>query len=139
MAADPSSAIPKNTLGPWRSLIAHTTPNATKRLHKKNMALVNVSGTYLLHLLNTGPFLRIASEYPGTTHPIHRRVIEHKDKLHDYLAELLKPYPVDRNAAAAGILCVIDGALSTRMVYGTSREIPLLSAAEAVLNRFQSA
>jgi len=37
------------------------------------------------------------------------------------------------------MLSVIDGALSTRMVYGTSREIPLLTSAEAVLKSFQSA
>jgi AcrR family transcriptional regulator len=85
------------------------------------------------------PFLRIASEYPDTTHPIHRRVIEHKDKLHDYLSRLLAPYPVDKNAAATGILGVIDGALSSRMVYGTSKEISLLSAAEAVLKSLQRA
>jgi AcrR family transcriptional regulator len=85
------------------------------------------------------PFLRIASEYPDTTHPFHRRAIEHQDKLHDYLAELLKPYLVDRNAAAAGIHGVIDGALSTRMLYGTSKKILLLSSAEAVLKNFQSA
>jgi AcrR family transcriptional regulator len=84
------------------------------------------------------PFLRIASEFPDTTHPFHCRVIEHKDKLHDYVANLLKPYSVDRNAAAAAILGVIDGALSARMVYGTSRKIPLLSAAEAVLRSFQA-
>ena len=85
------------------------------------------------------PFLRIASEYPDTAHPFHRRAIKHKDKLLDYLAELLKPYPVDKKAAAARIRGVIDGALSTRMVYGTSKEIPLLSSAEAVLKSFQSA
>ncbi len=85
------------------------------------------------------PFLRVASEYPDTTHPFHRRVVEHKNKLHDYLAELIKPYPVDKNPAAAMVLSVIDGALSTRMVYGTSKEVPLLSSAEAVLKSFQSA
>jgi AcrR family transcriptional regulator len=85
------------------------------------------------------PFLRIASEFPDTSHPFHCRVIEHKDKLRDYLARFLKPDLVDRNAAAEGILGVIDGALSAKMVYGGSREIPLLSAAEAVLGSFQNA
>jgi AcrR family transcriptional regulator len=85
------------------------------------------------------PFLRIASEYPDTAHSYHRLAIEHKDRLRDYLAEFLAPYPVDKNAAAASILGVIDGALSTRMVYGTSKEIPLLASAEAVLKSFQSA
>jgi len=85
------------------------------------------------------PFLRIASEFPDTSHPFHRRVIEHKDKLRDYLAQFLEPDVVDRNAAAAAILGVIDGALSAKMVYRGSKEIPLLSAAEAVLGSFQNA
>ena len=48
------------------------------------------------------PFLRIASEYPDTAHPFHRRVIEHKDKLRDYLAEFLEPDPVDRRRSGSG-------------------------------------
>ena len=83
-------------------------------------------------------FLRIASEYPDTSHPFHRRAIEHKDKLLDYLTDLLKPFAIDRRAAAA-ILSVIDGALTTRMLYGTSKKILLVSSAEAVLKSFQSA
>jgi AcrR family transcriptional regulator len=85
------------------------------------------------------PFLRIASEFPDTSHPFHCRVIEHKDKLRDYLAQFLEPDLADRNAAAAGILGVIDGALSAKMVYGGAKEIPLLSAAEAVLGSYQNA
>ena len=85
------------------------------------------------------PFLRIASEYPDTAHPFHRRAIEHQDKILNYLIDLLKPFAIDKKAAAAGILSVIDGALSTRMLYGASKEIPLLSSAEAVLKSFQSA
>jgi hypothetical protein len=85
------------------------------------------------------PFLRIASEYPDTAHPFHRRAIEHQDKILDYLTDLLKPFPIDKRAAAARILAVIDGALSTRMVYGTSKQILLLSSAEAVLNNLPSA
>jgi AcrR family transcriptional regulator len=85
------------------------------------------------------PFLRIASEYPDTAHPFHRRAIEHQDKILDYLMNLLKPFAIDRKAAAAAILSVIDGALSTRMLYGTSKNIPLVSSAEAVLNSFQTA
>ena len=84
------------------------------------------------------PFLRVASEYPDTTHPFHRLAIEHQDKILDYLANLLKPFAVDKRAAAA-ILSVIDGAFSTRMLYGTSKEVSLVSAAEAVLKSFQSA
>jgi len=85
------------------------------------------------------PFLRIASEYPDTAHPFHRLAIEHQNKILDYLTDLLKPFAIDKRAAAAAILSIIDGALSTRMVYGTSREIPLLTSAEAVLKSFQSA
>jgi AcrR family transcriptional regulator len=85
------------------------------------------------------PFLRIASEYPDTDHPFHRLAIEHQNKIVDYLADLLKPFAIDKRAAAAAILSVINGAFSTRMLYGTSREIPLLSSAEAVAKSFQSA
>ena len=84
-------------------------------------------------------FLRIASEYPDIAHPFHRLAIEHQDKILDYLTDLLKPFAIDRRAAAAAILSVIDGAFTTRMLYGTSKEIPLLSPAEAVLKSFQSA
>jgi AcrR family transcriptional regulator len=84
-------------------------------------------------------FLRIASEHPDTSHPFHRRAIEHKDKLLDYLTDLLKPFAIDRRAAAVAILSVIDGALTTRMLYGTSKKILLVSSAEAVLKSFQDA
>jgi AcrR family transcriptional regulator len=84
------------------------------------------------------PFLRIASEYPDTAHPYHRLAIEHQNKILDYLTDLLKPFAVDKRAAAA-ILSVIDGAFSIRMVYGNSKVIPILSPAEAVLKSFQSA
>jgi AcrR family transcriptional regulator len=84
------------------------------------------------------PFLRIASEFPDTAHPFHLLAIEHQNKIVDYLTNLLEPFAIDKRAAAAAILSVIDGALSTRMLYGTSKEIPLLSAAEAVLKSFQS-
>ena len=85
------------------------------------------------------PFLRIASEYPDFGHPFHRVAIEHENKFLDYLIDLLKPFAIDKRAAAAAILSVIDGALTTRMIYGTSKEIPILSPAEAVLKSFQSA
>ena len=85
------------------------------------------------------PFLRIASEFPDTAHPFHRLAIEHQNKILDYLTNLLRPFAIDRKAAAAAILSVIDGALSTRMLYGTSKKIPLRSAAEAVLASFRSA
>ena len=82
------------------------------------------------------PFLRIASEYPDTAHPFHRMAIEHQDKIVDYLTELLKPFPIDKRAAAAAILSVIDGALTTRMLYGISKEILIVSPAEAILRSF---
>jgi AcrR family transcriptional regulator len=85
------------------------------------------------------PFLRIASEFPDTAHPFHRQVIEHQDKILDYLTDLLKPFAIDKRAAAARILAVVDGALSLRLVYGTSKEVPLLSSAEAILKSFQRA
>jgi len=84
------------------------------------------------------PFLRIASEYPDTDHPFHRRAIKHQNKILDYLTDLLAPLSIDKRAAAAAILSVIDGALSTRMLYGTSKKISILSPAEAVLKGFQS-
>jgi AcrR family transcriptional regulator len=84
------------------------------------------------------PFLRIASEYPDLDHPFHRVAIEHENKFLDYLIDLLKPFAIDKRAAAAALLSIIDGALTTRMLYGTSKETPILSPAEAVLKSFQS-
>ena len=83
------------------------------------------------------PFLRIASEFPDIAHPYHRLAIEHQNKIVDYLTDLLKPLAIDKKAAAA-ILSVIDGAFSIRMLYGNSKEVPILSPAEAVLKSFQS-
>jgi AcrR family transcriptional regulator len=85
------------------------------------------------------PFLRIASEYPDTAHPYHRLAIEHQNKILDYLTGLLKPFAIDKRAAAAAILSVIDGAFSLRMLYGNSRVVPILSPAEAILKSFQNA
>jgi AcrR family transcriptional regulator len=85
------------------------------------------------------PFLLVAAEYPDLAHPVHRRVIEQKDKLLAYLIDLLEPFAIDRTMAAAKLLIVIDGALSVRRVYGASKEVPLLSSAEAILNSFQVA
>jgi hypothetical protein len=84
------------------------------------------------------PFLRIASEYPDIAHPFHRLAIQHQNKIVDYLIDLLKPFAIDKRAAAAALLSVIDGALTTRMLYGTSKGIPILALAEAVLKSFQS-
>ena len=85
------------------------------------------------------PFLRIASEYPDTAHPFHRVAIQHQNKIVDYLTDLMEPFAIDRRAAAAAILSVIDGAFSLRMLYGNSKVVPILSPAEAVLKSFQSA
>lgn len=85
------------------------------------------------------PFLRIAAEYPDVAHPFHRAAIEHQNKILDYLTDLLRPFAVNRKTTAAALLGVIDGAFSTRMLYGTSRKIPLLASAEAVLKSCQGA
>ena len=85
------------------------------------------------------PFLRIASEYPDTAHPYHRLAIQHQNKILDYLTDLLKPFAIDKRAAAGAILSVIDGAFSIRMLYGNSKVIPILSPAEAVLKSFKTA
>ena len=85
------------------------------------------------------PFLRIATEFPDTAHPFHRLAIEHQNKIVDYLADLLDPLVSDKRSAAAAILGVIDGAFSIRMLYGTSKEVSIVSPAEAVLKSFQSA
>ncbi len=85
------------------------------------------------------PFLRIASEFPDTAHPYHRLAIEHQNKILDYLTDLLKPFAIEKRVAAAAILGVIDGAFSMRMLYGNSKEVPILSPAEAVLKSFQGA
>jgi hypothetical protein len=65
--------------------------------------------------------------------------IEHQDKIVDYLTDPLEPFAVDKRAAAAAILSVIDGAFSLRMLYGNSKPIPIFSPAEAILKSFQSA
>jgi AcrR family transcriptional regulator len=83
------------------------------------------------------PFLRIASEYPDIAHPYHRLAIEHQNKILAYLTDLLKPFAVDKKAAATAILTVIDGAFSIRMLYGNSKEIPILLPAEAILKSFR--
>ena len=83
------------------------------------------------------PFLRIASEFPDTAHPFHRLAIHHQNKIVDYLCRPARALRNRQNAAAA-ILSVIDGALSPRMLYGDSKEVPILSPAEAVLASFQS-
>jgi len=49
------------------------------------------------------------------------------------LGELLGPGTHNRNALEAELLTLIDGALSVRLVYGTSRQVPLLSYAEALI------
>ncbi|MDP9154754.1 MAG: TetR/AcrR family transcriptional regulator [Pseudomonadota bacterium] len=83
------------------------------------------------------PFLRIASEYPDLAHPFHRIATEHENRFHAYLMNLLEPFAIDKHAAAAAILSVIDGGLATRMLFGTSREIPILAPGEAILKSFQ--
>jgi len=117
----------------WDYLSSPTPPEDVHEALSKIDRLANQPGV-------TGcPFLLVAAEYPDLAHPFHRRVIEQKDKLLAYLIDLLKPFPIDRTVAATKLLIVIDGALSVRMVYGDSKEVPLLSSAEAILKSFQSA
>jgi AcrR family transcriptional regulator len=85
------------------------------------------------------PFLRIASEYPDIDHPFHRLAIKHQNKIVEYLTDLLEPFAIDKRAAAAEILTLIDGAFSLRMLYGNSKLVQILSPAEAVLKSFQMA
>ena len=85
------------------------------------------------------PFLCIASEYPDTAHPFHQIATAHENRFHAYLTSLLAPFSFDKKAAAAAILSVIDGGLTTRMLFGASRKIPVRASAEAVLKSFQIA
>ena len=109
-------------------------PDHPKDIHE---ALVRIDRLVNRPEVTGCPFLLVASEYPDPAHPVHRRVIEHKDKLLAYLVDLLKPFAIDRKAAAARLLIVIDGALSLRLVHGSAREAPLLSSASAILEAFQ--
>jgi len=84
------------------------------------------------------PFLRIAAEYPDFAHPFHRVAVAHEIKFLDYLIALLEPFAFDKSAVAAALLSVIDGALTTRMLYGTSKEVAILAPAEAILKSFQA-
>ena len=102
-------------------------------------ALVRIERLINLPEVTSCPFLRIASEYPDTAHPIHRRAIEHKDKLRDYLAEYLTPYPVNKGPRRQGYLASSMAPSPLEWSHGTSKEIPLLMSAEAVLKSFQSA
>ena len=109
-------------------------PDHPKDVHE---ALVRIDRLVNRPEVTGCPFLLVASEYPDPAHPVHRRVIEHKDKLLAYLIDLLKPFAIDRKAAAARLLIVIDGALSLRLVHGSAREAPLLSSASAILEALQ--
>jgi AcrR family transcriptional regulator len=116
----------------WDYLSQPTPPKNLREAMTKFEQLANRSE------VTSCPFLRIASEFPDTAHPFHRLAIEHQDKILAYLIDLLRLCAIDKKAAAA-ILSVINGALSTRMLYGTSKKIPLVSSAEAVLKSFQVA
>ena len=82
-------------------------------------------------------FLRIASEYPDFDHPFHRIAVEHENRFLAYLMTLLKPFAFDKRTVAAALLGVVDGGLSTRMLYGPSRDIPIVAPAEVVLKSFR--
>ena len=79
------------------------------------------------------PFLLVAAEYPDLAHPFHQRVIEHKDKQIEYFVGMLNTVSVDRTIVATILLNIINGSFTMRTVYGASKEVPLLSSAEAVL------
>jgi len=85
------------------------------------------------------PFLRIASEYPDFNHPFHRIAVEHENKFLAYLMTLLSSLAFDKRTVAAALLSVVDGGLTARMLYGTSREVPIVAPAEAVLKSFNIA
>jgi AcrR family transcriptional regulator len=79
------------------------------------------------------PFVRVASEFPDTTHPFHQCVIAQKDKMLAFFSELLKPLHKDHKVIAAQLLALVDGCLSLRMVYGSGRRVALMKPAEALL------
>ncbi len=85
------------------------------------------------------PFLRIASEYPDSAHQFHRIAMDHENKFLNYLTGLLKPLAIGKRAAAAAILSVIDGALTARLLYGSSKQVAILAPAEAILRSYQGA
>jgi AcrR family transcriptional regulator len=111
-------------------------PAPPKDIHE---AFARIERVINHHAIIGCPFLRIASEYPDTAHPFHRIATEHENKFHAYLMNLLEPVAIDRSTAAEAILSVIDGGLTTKMLYGASRQVPILAPAEAVLKSFQSA
>jgi AcrR family transcriptional regulator len=96
-------------------------------------ALIRIDRLVNLPEITGCPFLLIAAEYPELVHPIHRRVVEHEEKLLAYLIDLLKPFAIDQTAVAMKLLTVIDGALTSRKVYGASKNVPLLSIMEDIL------
>ena len=79
------------------------------------------------------PFLRVASEFPDTAHPLHQRVIAQKDKTLALFSALLKPLYKDHKMIATQLLALVDGCLSLRMVYGEGRRVALVKPAEALL------
>ena len=111
----------------WAYLFTPDPPGTLQEALARIDSLVNHPG------VGSCPFLRVASEYPDPEHPFHRSVREHKEKLLAYLSELLRAEPHDRQSLADELLTLIDGALSVRLVYGTSRKVPLLSYAETMI------
>ena len=111
-------------------------PAPPKDIHE---ALARIERAVNEHAIIGCPFLRIASEYPDTSHPFHHIATEHENKFHAYLMNLLEPIAIDKTVAAEAILSVIDGGLTMKMLYGTSKQVPILAPAEAVLKSFQSA
>ena len=79
------------------------------------------------------PFLRVASEFPDTAHPLHQRVIAQKDEMAAFFSALVKPLHKDHKTIATQLLALADGCLSLRMVYGEGRRVALMKPAELLL------
>ena len=79
------------------------------------------------------PFLRVASEFPDTTHPFHQRVVAQKDKMVEFFSDLLRSRHKDHKMIATQLLALVDGCLSMRMVYGEGRRVSLMKPAELLL------
>jgi hypothetical protein len=79
------------------------------------------------------PFLRVASEFPDTAHPLHQRVIARKDRMVAFFSALIKPLHKDHKMIATQLLALVDGCLSSRMVYGETRRVALMKPAELLL------
>ena len=107
-----------------------STPNPPASLRE---ALTRIESLVNHPAVGSCPFLRIASEYPDPEHAFHRSVRDHKEKLLEYLGQFLSAERNNRREVAAQLLTLIDGAFSVRLVFGTTRHVPLLTYAEPII------